>query len=163
MKLSILTATYNRGKYLYRLYESIINNILQSNVEAEWIVIDDGSTDETKEIVEDFVSNEKKYMGDLYKKKELENRNLKNKKIVEENLEIKYFYQQNSGKMTAINKAMEFVTGDLVVDCDSDDYFSDGAFKIIEENVDKLINNQDLYALCFLKHNIDKKISRKYF
>ena len=58
MKLSILTATYNRGTYLTRLYESILQNLYDSNFEAEWIIIDDGSTDVTKDLIKNW-KNEK--------------------------------------------------------------------------------------------------------
>ena len=50
MKLSILTATYNRGKYLQKLYDSIKEN-LKYNQNCEWIIVDDGSTDDTKTFV----------------------------------------------------------------------------------------------------------------
>ena len=96
MKLSILTATYNREKYLKRLYESIINN-QNYGLEAEWIIIDDGSIDRTKSLVEDF--------------------------ILENKLDIKYIYQKNSGKMSAINLGANMATGELLIDCDSDDFF----------------------------------------
>ena len=43
MKLSVLTATYNRSNYLEKLYKSILKNIETSNIEAEWIIINDGS------------------------------------------------------------------------------------------------------------------------
>ena len=139
MKLSILTATYNREKYLYKLYKSIIQNIKTSNIEAEWIVIDDGSTDNTKTIIEKW-------------------RDLNNPKIT-----IKYIYQKNLGKMAAINKGTERITGELTVDCDSDDYFTNNAFQIIEEYAPKLLKNKELYALCFLKENLEGKTSGKKF
>ena len=53
MKLSILTATYNRGKYLQKLYDSIKEN-LKYNQNCEWIIVDDGSTDDTKTFVKKF-------------------------------------------------------------------------------------------------------------
>ena len=49
MKISILTATYNRAKYLNKLYSSIVSNI-RSGYEIEWLIMDDGSTDNTEEI-----------------------------------------------------------------------------------------------------------------
>ena len=72
MKLSIITATYNRAKYLPKLYESIKNN-LKYNLNCEWIIIDDGSIDETKKQVEKFIEENK--------------------------VLIKYCYQKNTGKM----------------------------------------------------------------
>lgn len=136
MKLSILTATYNRSNYLLKLYESIKEN-LKYNVTPEWIIVDDGSTDDTKNIVQSFIDE--------------------NKVI------IKYLYQKNSGKMSAINEAVKMATGDLIVDCDSDDYFTNNSFEIIEKNAEKLLHNQELYGLVFLKSEENGKISGKEF
>lgn len=72
MKLSILTATYNREKYLPKLYESIKEN-LKYGIIPEWIIIDDESTDNTKRQVEKFIEEDK--------------------------FTIKYCYQKNTGKM----------------------------------------------------------------
>ena len=136
MKLSILTATYNRSNYLPKLYESIKEN-LKYKVTPEWIIVDDGSTDDTKNIVQSFIDE--------------------NKVI------IKYLYQKNSGKMSAINEAVKMATGDLIVDCDSDDCFTNNSFEIIEKNAKKLIQNQELYGLVFLKSEENGKISGKEF
>ena len=80
MKISILTATYNRVNFLPKLYETIVNN-LKDDIEVEWLIMDDGSTDETKEAVQQFIEENK--------------------------LEIKYFFQENQGKMQAINNLIE--------------------------------------------------------
>ena len=50
MKISILTPTYNRKKLLKRLYTSLLENS-KYEVDIEWLIMDDGSTDNTKEIV----------------------------------------------------------------------------------------------------------------
>ena len=136
MKISILTATFNRASFLPKLYESIKNN-LGFDLIPEWIIVDDGSEDETKAKVESFIEENK--------------------------FEIKYFFQQNSGKMSAINKAVEHATGDLIVDCDSDDFFTDDAFQIIEKNCKKLLENDSLYACVFLKKETNGEISGKEF
>ena len=136
MKLSILTATYNRSNYLPKLYESIKEN-LKYNITPEWIIVDDGSTDNTKNIVQSFIDE--------------------NKVI------IKYLYQKNNGKMSAINEAVKMATGDLIVDCDSDDCFTNNSFEIIEKNVKKLLQNKELYGLVFLKSEENGKISGKEF
>ena len=57
MKLSILTATYNRGRFLPRLYESIVNNLI-NEMDIEWLIMDDGSDDNTEEVVSNFQSSE---------------------------------------------------------------------------------------------------------
>ena len=128
MKISILTATYNRASLLPRLYESIVNNV-KDNIDIEWLIMDDGSTDNTKEIIQ---------------------------KFIEENnqLNIKYFFQENQGKMQAINNLIQYVQGDLIIECDSDDYFTNNAFEIIEKAYKENESNmENYYALCFLKYN----------
>ena len=67
MLISIVTPTFNRGKLLQRCYDSLCN---QTYKNFEWIIVDDGSTDDTRERVENFI-NEKK-------------------------IEIKYFFQKKS-------------------------------------------------------------------
>ena len=65
--------------------------------------------------------------------------------------------------MDAINNGMNQVNGCLVIDCDSDDYFTDNAFHTIEQNLDNLIHDKKLYALCFLKQDSKNNISGKKF
>lgn len=146
MKLSILTATYNRAEYLKRIYESILENKLKSIIEVEWIIIDDGSTDDTNEVINEIIKKDKKKL------------NNERSEII-----IKKIYQKNQGKMAAINRGMKEVTGELVVDCDSDDFFAKNAFKVIEKNVNKLLKNNKLYALCFLKQDKNGNISGNKF
>lgn len=129
-KISILTATYNRGEYLKKLYNSIIQN-LGKGLEPEWIIVNDGSTDNTKQIIDEFMQENK--------------------------VKIRYFFQKNSGKMAAINLAAERATGDIIVDCDSDDFFTPNSFETIYQNIDLLLNNPNLYALCFLKQDTETK------
>ena len=127
MKISILTATYNRGNLLSKLYESILKN-LNNNIDVEWLIMDDGSTDRTKEIIQEFISQNK--------------------------AQIKYFFQDNQGIMKAINNLIEKARGDLIIECDSDDYFTDNAFEVIRNAYEE--NNhiiKDCYAIAFLKHD----------
>ena len=58
---------------------------------------------------------------------------------------------------------MKYVTGELVVDCDSDDFFTNNAFEIIEKNAKKLLENESLYAITFLKQEQDGSLSGKKF
>ena len=135
MKLSILTATYNRAEFLEKLYRSIIEN-LDSELEIEWLIMDDGSNDNTRETVQ--------------------------KLIDEQKININYNFQENQGKMAALNNLMKFVTGDLIVDCDSDDYFNVNAFTIIREEFEKT-ERQGLYGICFLKQKQEGKIDGTTF
>lgn len=130
MKISVITATYNRGEFLKRLYQSLIQN-LKYDVGIEWLIMDDGSRDNTKEIVGKFKEDNK--------------------------IEIKYYYQENQGKMVAINKLVEETNGDMIVDCDSDDYFTENALKIIKDEFEKNKKEKDIYGLCFLKYDQNQK------
>lgn len=130
MKLSILTATYNRGRFLTRLYESIVNNLID-DMDIEWLIMDDGSNDDTEEIVSGFNSSE--------------------------HFEIKFYKQKNQGKMQAINNLMEYVAGELCVECDSDDFFNEGAFRVIYNVYKENVDIEDIYAFTFLKYNQDRK------
>ena len=126
MKISILTPAYNRGEKLNKLYTSLLVNN-NSNIEIEWLVMDDGSKDKTKYIITNFIKQ-----------------NIIN---------IKYYYQENQGKMAALNNLVRYATGDVIIECDSDDYFTVGAFDTIAKYEDKL--RDDIYALVFLKYDQD--------
>ena len=132
MKISVLTTSYNRAGLLDKLYNSLIKNS-NYGINIEWLVMDDGSVDDTKEVVEKFIENKDS-----------------------NNLEIKYYFQENQGKMVAINNLVEKATGDLIVDCDSDDYFTHDAFKEIKEAYEEHeqeIKSDKYYGLCFLKND----------
>ncbi|MFR8145506.1 MAG: glycosyltransferase family 2 protein [Clostridia bacterium] len=126
MKLSILTATYNRANLLKRLYESILIN-LKVGIEVEWLIMDDGSSDETENVIS---------------------------KIRDENkIRVMYLKQVNQGKMAAINHLMDYARGDLIIECDSDDYFAENAFLYIKDAYEESRYEKDLYALSFLKYD----------
>lgn len=130
MKISILTATYNRANLLDKLYASILINVNNCNMcQIEWLIMDDGSTDNTKRIVQE------------YEKERI--------------IDVQYFYQENQGKMAAINNLMKKATGDLIIECDSDDFFTKDAFKIIEESLRECKDMGEIYALVFLKYAKD--------
>lgn len=100
--ITVFTPTYNRAYILPILYESLVN---QSFKNFEWIIVDDGSTDTTKELVESFLS--------------------------EKNIKIRYFLQENQGKHVAINKGVEMAEGGLFFIVDSDDYLAQNALEIL--------------------------------
>ena len=129
MKISVLTPTYNRGELLHRLYESLLKNA-RCGVDIEWLIMDDGSTDKTEEIVRNFETDK---------------------------IEITYYKQENSGKMVAINKLVEKATGELIVDCDSDDYFTSDAFEIIKKVYKENEKEKDIYGFCFLKYDQNQR------
>jgi len=136
VKLSILTATYNREKILTKLYKSIESN-LYDKLDIEWLIMDDGSTDSTKGLVQSFMNNSK--------------------------FPIKYYYQENKGKMSAINSLVEYAQGELLIECDSDDYFMENAFEKIYSKIEHLLKDDELYALIFLRDMSNIDVSGKKF
>lgn len=92
-QLTIFTPTYNRAYTLPRLYESLKK---QDQSLFLWLIVDDGSTDNTRELVQQWQK--------------------------EGIVEIRYFYQENAGKMQAHNRGAKECTTELFMCCDSDDW-----------------------------------------
>lgn len=89
---SVFTPTFNRGYCLPNVYASLLSQDFNN---FEWIIIDDGSTDNTKDIVNKFIS--------------------------ENILNIKFISQDNKGKHVAQNRALDAASGELFLPLDSDD------------------------------------------
>ena len=109
--LTVFTPAYNRAHTLHRTYESLLRQDCKDFV---WLVIDDGSTDNTAELVSQW---QKKDNG----------------------FEIIYIYKENGGMHTAHNTAYENINTELNVCIDSDDMLADGAISSIV----KLWKNSD--------------------
>lgn len=103
--LTIFTPTYNRAHTLFKGYKALLN---QSNKDFQWMIIDDGSIDETKKIVSDWMNNDNGF-------------------------EIQYVYKENGGLHTGYNKALELIKTELCVCIDSDDYMPCDAVQTILE------------------------------
>ena len=108
--LTVFTPTYNRAHTLPRTYESLCG---QDCKDFLWLIIDDGSTDETSELV----------------------RSWQNK---ENGFEIQYIYKENGGMHTAHNTAYENIHTELNVCIDSDDRIALGAVKKIRDTWEKV-------------------------
>ena len=112
-QFSILTPTYNRAEYLPRIYDCLS----QQDVDLEWVIVDDGSTDNTREIISGF----------------------------DKSFEIKYAYQENAGKPTAHNRYMQMADSFISKMLDDDDILCPGALKSVwdyfDVNTGKFIQN----------------------
>lgn len=130
MKISVLTATYNRANTLSNLYKSLIRN-KQFYSNFEWLIMNDGSIDNTEKIIKQW--------------------------MVKNIIKIRYFKQRNQGKMIAINNLIKHVKGDIIIECDSDDYFTNNCFKVILEKWKTIKTDDKVYGLAFLKTSKNKK------
>ncbi len=94
-KLTVFTPVYNRGGMLPALYESLLS---QDNKDFVWLAVDDGSTDDSLELLNSYA--------------------------LEGRLDMKVFHQENGGKMRAHNRGVEMAETELFVCLDSDDRFT---------------------------------------
>ncbi|MBE6777086.1 MAG: glycosyltransferase family 2 protein [Ruminococcaceae bacterium] len=119
MRFTVFTPTYNRAHTLDRLYHSLQRQTFR---DFEWIVVDDGSTDNTRNTIKRFI-DEKPFF------------------------EIKYFYTENGGKHRAINRAISVAEGNLFFIADSDDHLTDDALYKVDE-IEKTIpsDKKDQFA-----------------
>lgn len=101
-KLTVFTPAYNRAHTIGRTYESLCRQTCQ---DFEWLVIDDGSVDNTRELIEGWIKENK--------------------------IQIRYIYQDNQGMHGAHNTAYRNIDTELNVCIDSDDYMPDDAVEKI--------------------------------
>ena len=120
MDLTILTPSYNRAYSISNLYISLCK---QSSKSFEWLVVDDGSTDNTKEIIS------------KYKK--------------EGKIKIEYVYQQNGGKHRALNNGIKRIKNKMTIIVDSDDWLTEDAVETILKYGEKYANSKNIACISF--------------
>ena len=132
--ITVLTPTFNRGYIIKKAYESLLR---QTDKDFEWLVIDDGSTDNTEKIINSFIKD------DL--------------------INVRYYKKENGGKHTALNYGFEKASGKYTIILDSDDYLADDAIEIIKSYIDKYEDNNEIACLSFLRIYEDgKTVGREY-
>jgi glycosyltransferase involved in cell wall biosynthesis len=94
----------------------------QSFKDFEWVVVDDGSSDDTQEVVNGFIQADK--------------------------LEIKYYVKENGGKHTAINEGVRQASGELFLILDSDDCLTDDSLEIINSYWHQVKGNDAICGVC---------------
>ena len=127
--VSIITPTYNRANLLPNLYESLCK---QTDFSFEWIVVDDGSTDNTKEVVSEFRP---------------------------ENFKINYLIKPNGGKHTALNFGIKHCNGILTFIVDSDDTLTLDSIETIKKYYYKYKENNTLCGFSFLRQYPDGELN----
>jgi glycosyltransferase involved in cell wall biosynthesis len=121
--ISIITATYNRAHLLSRVFESLVKGTIYP---LEWIIIDDGSIDETRAVV--------------------------SKVAAESPFPVIYRKKENGGVHTAVNVAFGLVQGELFVKLDSDDWLCPTAIEDIQKDWDNIsyAERSSFAGLCYL-------------
>lgn len=100
-RITVFTPTYNRAYILPQLYHTLQR---QSFLDFEWLIVDDGSTDDTEKTVQQWIEEENPFA-------------------------IVYYKQQNGGKHRAVNKGLSLAQGEIFFVVDSDDYLTDDALE----------------------------------
>ncbi len=116
--LTIFTPAYNRAHTIGRTYQSLCR---QSCRDFEWLVIDDGSSDNTRDLITSFLTDiEEVYENEFY-----------GQSVGSPWLRVHYIYQQNQGMHGAHNTAYDAIHTELNTCIDSDDYMPDDAVEKI--------------------------------
>lgn len=125
--ITIFTPTYNRAYILPKLYESLCN---QTSKDFEWLVVDDGSTDETSELLKNWQTENK--------------------------ISINAIYRENGGKSTAINLGVQNAKGNLFFIVDSDDFLSVNAVETILTDEKNFVEKKIAFSVagyCYRRRN----------
>lgn len=128
-KISVIIPVYNREKYIGKCIESVLR---QDYGNIEIIIIDDGSTDNTKEKIYTYISK---------------------------NNNIRYYYQENSGVSNARNKGVSYSSGEYVIFLDSDDCWNTS---LLRKEIEEILKKQINVCYCgMMKNNIDTGVMKK--
>ena len=131
MTITVFTPTYNRAYILPKLYESLKE---QTCMNFEWLIIDDGSTDDTSEVVKTFKTDK---------------------------FPILYYYKKNGGKHTAMNYSHPYINGYLLFIVDSDDVLTNDAIATITKDWLRFGKDKNIGVLSYtIKHKNGGLISQ---
>ena len=134
MMITVLTPTFNRGGVLRSLWDSLQKQTVK---DFEWLVIDDGSTDGTKNLI-----------TQLQEKSDFP---------------IRYIYKSNGGKHTALNVGIQTICSELTFIVDSDDCVTDDAVESILKIHKKYRSQNNICGYAFLRAFPDGKVNGKKF
>jgi len=110
--ITVFTPTFNRAYCLHQVYESLCRQTVNDFI---WLIIDDGSSDNTKELVQSWVKENK--------------------------VDIQYHYKTNGGMHTGHNAAYSLIETPFNVCIDSDDFLTDNTIEIILKHTENLTAN----------------------
>lgn len=119
MKITVFTPTYNRGYIVENAYRSLLRQTVK---DFEWIVVDDGSTDNTEELFNKWIEQDNGFPI-VYDKK-----------------------VPNGGKMRAVNYGLTLARGELFINLDSDDFLTDNAIETVIKWEKTICEQRDRFA-----------------
>lgn len=143
-KITVFTPTYNRAYIIKQLYHSLQR---QTFADFEWLIIDDGSTDNTEDVFRKWINDNNSFR-------------------------IRYYKQENGGKCRAINRALDLAQGEIFFTVDSDDFLTDDALEKVNKwfieirdtsNTVGIVANRGFNVrqtinYCFLEEYLDKSL-----
>lgn len=124
--VTVFTPTYNRAYILPKLYESLRK---QTSLDFEWLIVDDGSTDDTGRLCCQWAE--------------------------EAVFPVRYVRQPNGGKHRAINRGVQEAVGELFFIVDSDDQLSEDAVEAIQRHFQAIRDDSSFAGVCGLKAYFD--------
>lgn len=129
MYITVFTPVFNRGYCVKDVYTSLLN---QTYKNFEWLVINDGSTDNTEEVINSCINDNK--------------------------IKIRYFSQENGGQHRALNRAIEEANGDILMIVDSDDYLEPNALERIVYYEGTIVDKSFYAGVSGLRQHRNKEI-----
>ena len=127
MLITVFTPTYNRAHLLPRLYESLCRQTFR---DFEWVIVDDGSVDDTKSLSLTLPKREGNFV------------------------QVRYFYQENGGKHRAINRGVKEARGELFLILDSDDTLPERSLEWINHYYQQIKDDASFGGVCgYMAHH----------
>ena len=125
--VTVFTPTYNRAAYLLKVFESLLQ---QTFKDFEWVIVDDGSIDDTSVIIDNLQLTNDKFFP------------------------IRYFYQENGGKHRAINRGVKEAKGELFLILDSDDMLPPNSLERIDFYYQQIKGDESFGGVCgYMAHH----------
>ena len=125
--VTVFTPTYNRAAYLLKVFESLLQ---QTFKDFEWVIVDDGSIDDTSVIIDNLQLTNDKFFP------------------------IRYFYQENGGKHRAINRGVKEAKGELFLILDSDDMLPSNSLERIDFYYQQIKDDNSFGGVCgYMAHH----------
>ena len=131
MLITVFTPTYNRAHLLPRVYESLCKQTFR---DFEWVIVDDGSVDNTKGLSLSLPKREGTFFS------------------------IRYFYQENGGKHRAINRGVKEARGELFFIVDSDDMLPPDALETVAKAYEGIRDDCSFAGVCGLDGTFEGKV-----